>query len=186
MKMFKKLMAVALAGVMALTVLTGCAGTVNKKDAIAYLNDTKALAEYDVKTIEAGDSALAKEALSKVKTYAENHANKYETEVTYATEALRSLSYSSEAYRDVAGIIKAIVPDKTEDAYYLAYAIVPELKSKEMQNQRDYMIAQELEDNIVELNGVDENLGDKAVASIASTKIGDDTFVVVVFVQAKK
>lgn len=182
MKMFKKLMAVALAGVMALTVLTGCAGTVNKKDAIAYLNDTKALAEYDVKTIEAGDSALAKEALSKVKTYAENHANKYETEVTYATEALHSL-YEGD---DVAGIIKAIVPDKTEDAYYLAFAIVPELKSKEMQNQRDYMIAQELEDNIVELNGVDENLGDKAVASIASTKIGDDTFVVVVFVQAKK
>lgn len=182
MKMFKKLMAVALAGVMALTVLTGCAGTVNKKDAIAYLNDTKALAEYDVKTIEAGDSALAKEALSKVKTYADNHANKYETEVKCAANALYSL-YEGD---DVAGIIKAIVPDKTEDAYYLAFAIVPELKSKEMQNQRDYMIAQELEDNIVELNGVDENLGDKAVASIASTKIGDDTFVVVVFVQAKK
>lgn len=182
MKMFKKLMAVALAGVMALTVLTGCAGTVNKKDAIAYLNDTKALAEYDVKTIEAGDSALAKEALSKVKTYADSHANKYETEVAYAENALYSL-YEGD---DVAGIIKAIVPDKTEDAYYLAFAIVPEYKSKEMQNQRDYMIAQELEDNIVELNGVDENLGDKAVASIASTKIGDDTFVVVVFVQAKK
>lgn len=182
MKMFKKLMAVALAGVMALTVLTGCAGAVNKKDAIAYLNDTKALADYGVKTIEAGDSALAKEVLSKVKTYAENHANKHVTEVTYAENALHSL-YEDD---DVAGIIKAIVPDKTEDAYYLAYAIMPELKSKEMQNQRDYMIAQELEDNIVELNGVDENLGDKAVASIASTKIGDDTFVVVVFVQAKK
>lgn len=185
MKMFKKLMAVALAGVMALTVLTGCAGTVNEKDTIAYLNDTKALAKYNVKTIEAGDSALAKEVLSKVKTYADNHANKYETEVSYATDALYSLFYS-EGHHDAAGIIKAIVPDKTEDAYYLAFAIVPEYKSKEMQNQRDYMTAQELEDHIFKLNGVTENLGDKAVASIASTKIGDETFVVVVFVQAKK
>lgn len=185
MKMFKKLMAVALAGVMALTVLTGCAGTVNEKDTIACLNDTKALAEYNVKTIEAGDSALAKEALSKVKTYAESHANKYETEVAYATDALVSLKWHGDNH-DAAGIIKAIVPDKTEDAYYLAFAIVPEYKSKEMQNQRDYMTAQELEDHIVKLNGVTENLGDKAVASIASTKIGDETFVVVVFVQAKK
>ena len=185
MKMFKKLMAVALAGVMALTVLTGCAGTVNEKDTIAYLNDTKALAKYNVKTIEAGDSALAKEVLSKVKTYADNHANKYETEVGYATDALVSLKWHGDDH-DAAGIIKAIVPDKTEDAYYLAFAIVPEYKSKEMQNQRDYMTAQELEDNIVKLNGVTENLGDKAVASIASTKIGDETFVVVVFVQAKK
>ena len=35
MKMFKKLMAVALAGVMALVVLTGCAASVNKKAAQA-------------------------------------------------------------------------------------------------------------------------------------------------------
>ena len=39
MKMFKKLMAVALAGVMALTVLTGCAGTINKKEYVNVMND---------------------------------------------------------------------------------------------------------------------------------------------------
>lgn len=56
MKMFKKLMAVALAGVMALAVLTGCGTSVNEKEVIKIFNDTlktvaaeKALAEKDVK-----------------------------------------------------------------------------------------------------------------------------------------
>ena len=39
MKMFKKLMAVALAGVLALTVLTGCGSSVNRKEFVRYLND---------------------------------------------------------------------------------------------------------------------------------------------------
>lgn len=39
MKLFKKLMAVALAGAMALTVLTGCGGALNKADLIELLND---------------------------------------------------------------------------------------------------------------------------------------------------
>lgn len=40
MKMFKKLMAVALAGVMALAVLTGCGTSVNEKEIIRIFNDT--------------------------------------------------------------------------------------------------------------------------------------------------
>ena len=39
MKLFKRLMAVALAGMMALTVLTGCS-SVNEKEILAILNDT--------------------------------------------------------------------------------------------------------------------------------------------------
>ena len=56
MKMFKKLMAVALAGVMALAVLTGCGTSVNEKEVIKIFNDTlkteaavQALAKKDVK-----------------------------------------------------------------------------------------------------------------------------------------
>ena len=40
MKMFKKLMAIALAGVMALAVLTGCGTSVNEKEIIRIFNDT--------------------------------------------------------------------------------------------------------------------------------------------------
>lgn len=39
MKMFKKLMAVALAGVMAMAVLTGCGSSLNEKEVIAVIND---------------------------------------------------------------------------------------------------------------------------------------------------
>ena len=39
MKMFKKLMAVALAGVMALAVLTGCGSSLNEKELIKQMND---------------------------------------------------------------------------------------------------------------------------------------------------
>ena len=56
MKMFKKLMAVALAGVMALAVLTGCGTSVNEKEIIKIFNDTlkttaaeQAMTEKDVK-----------------------------------------------------------------------------------------------------------------------------------------
>ena len=47
MKMFKKLMAVALAGVMALAVLTGCGTSVNEKEIIKIFNDTGSRAGYD-------------------------------------------------------------------------------------------------------------------------------------------
>lgn len=39
MKMFKKLMAVALAGVMAMAVLTGCGSSLNEEEVIAVIND---------------------------------------------------------------------------------------------------------------------------------------------------
>ena len=43
MKMFKKLMAVALAGVMAMAVLTGCGSSLNEKEVIAVINDAISL-----------------------------------------------------------------------------------------------------------------------------------------------
>lgn len=62
MKLFKRLMAVALAGMMALTVLTGCS-SVNEKEFIAILNDalkTPALAskleDEGIKEFKAADS----------------------------------------------------------------------------------------------------------------------------------
>ena len=50
MKMFKKLMAVALAGVMAMAVLTGCGSSLNEKEVIAVIND--ALKAPSAKVVE--------------------------------------------------------------------------------------------------------------------------------------
>ena len=62
MKLFKRLMAVALAGMMALTVLTGCS-SVNEKEFVAILNDAlktpiaeKYVKEFGIKEFKAADS----------------------------------------------------------------------------------------------------------------------------------
>ena len=64
MKMMKKLMAVALAGVMALTVLTGCS-SVNEKEILAILNDAwkspmleMLSSRYDIKEFKAADAEV--------------------------------------------------------------------------------------------------------------------------------
>ena len=61
MKLFKRLMAVALAGMMALTVLTGCS-SVNEKEFVAILNDAlktpliaKSAGEIGIKEFKAAD-----------------------------------------------------------------------------------------------------------------------------------
>lgn len=68
MKMFKKLMAVALAGVMAMAVLTGCGSSLNEKEVIAVINDAvkatvagvvgKVTGEEKEITFKAADSEL--------------------------------------------------------------------------------------------------------------------------------
>lgn len=78
MKMFKKLMAIALAGVMALAVLTGCGTSVNEKEIIRIFNDTlktmaaeQAMAEKDVKIYSVkADSGMKEKAQSVAKIMA--------------------------------------------------------------------------------------------------------------------
>ena len=64
MKLFKRLMAVALAGVMALTVLTGCS-SVNEKEILAILNDAlktplveSRMPEKEIKEFKAADAEV--------------------------------------------------------------------------------------------------------------------------------
>lgn len=191
MKLFKKLMAVALAGAMALTVLTGCGSVVNERELVATLNDMKALEEvYDaeesgmvetgVKTITSGSSALANQVLNNVKTYLETHPD--------CSYTVRSL-FGNAAYSasDVAEI-RSIVPKDSKDAYYLAFLRVNEYQSEEYKNNKAGYMAQELMyhgactlNHIADRTGT---LGDNAVASVASAEIAGNTYLVVVFVQA--
>lgn len=71
MKLFKKLMAVALAGAMALAVLTGCAATLDKRELIAYLNDTNS----GVTFTDAG-AKQAEALISKIKAAYDNAEDK--------------------------------------------------------------------------------------------------------------
>lgn len=182
MKMFKKLMAVALAGVMALTVLTGCAGTINKKEYVNVLNDLIKVSGKDY-TVEQGSDKLAKEVLAKVEVYAENHnrGERY-TKTAVAYEVLQNLDH-----RDPADI-KAIVPKDAKDQYSLMWTQLNDYESKAFKNNESAAnVIRMAMGNECELNEVDEDkLGTTATASIATQKIGEATFLVIVLVQAAK
>lgn len=182
MKMFKKLMAVALAGVMALTVLTGCAGTINKKEYVNVLNDLIKVSGKDY-TVEQGSDKLAKEVLAKVEVYAESHnrGERY-TKTAVAYEVLQNLNH-----RDPADI-KAIVPKDAKDQYSLMWTQLNDYESKAFKNNESAAnVIRMAMGNECELNEVDEDkLGTTATASIATQKIGEATFLVIVLVQAAK
>lgn len=185
MKMFKKLMAVALAGVMALTVLTGCAGTINKKEYVNVMNDLLKVSGEDY-TVEQGSDKLAKEVLAKVEVYAENHnRGEMRTKTAVAYDVLQDLTY-----RDVddADIIKAIVPDGAKDQYTLMWTQLNDYESKAFKNNESAVnVVKMAMGNSRVLNEIDEDkLGTTATASIATQKIGEATFLVIVLVQAAK
>ena len=185
MKMFKKLMAVALAGVMALTVLTGCAGTINKKEYVNVLNDLIKVSGKDY-TVEQGSDKLAKEVLAKVEVYAENHnRGEMRTKTAVAYDVLQDLTYRGV---DDADIIKAIVPDGAKDQYTLMWTQLNDYESKAFKNNESAVnVIRMAMGNSCELNEVDEDkLSTTATASIATQKIGEATFLVIVLVQAAK
>lgn len=179
MKLFKKLMAVALAGAMVLTLFTGCAASVNKNELLKTLNDAKAYKDYGIETIEAGDSTLAKNAASKAKDFIANHPDSVAEEAFYR-------AWNEED--DVAGI-RSIVPKDTKDAYYLTFERLTKAQSEEYKAQSAAYVALHLEE-LIGLNKLNreqiKQLGDKATASITTQKIGDYEYLVVVLVQAAK
>lgn len=185
MKMFKKLMAVALAGVMALTVLTGCAGTINKKEYVNVMNDLLKVSGKDY-TVEQGSDKLAKEVLAKVEVYAENHnRGEMRTKTAVACEVLRDLTYRN---GDDCADIKAIVPKDAKDQYTLMWTQLNDYESKAFKNNESAAnVIRMAMGNSCELNEIDEDkLGTTATASIATQKIGEATFLVIVLVQAAK
>lgn len=77
MKMFKKLMAIALAGVMALAVLTGCGTSLNEKEIIKQMNDDLKFgaaygSAYDKYKEFKADKEMGAKAVTIAKKVAEN------------------------------------------------------------------------------------------------------------------
>lgn len=188
MKLLKKLLAVTLAGVLALTMLTGCGQSVNEKQLVDALNDLHYLAYADyeetgVKTIVQGDNTLAKQALEKVKSYVSTHPNP-------GPNADYIFMNPYDEWDDMAGISK-IVPENAKDAYYYTYLRLDEFQSKEFSKNKTAFIATNLANrrSAILLNDIDfdpDNFETTATASIATDKIGDYEYLVIIFVQKAK
>ena len=187
MKLLKKLLAVTLAGVLALTMLTGCAQSVNEKELVDALNDLHFLSDYGVDTIEKGDSKQAKQVLTNIKNFIATHPS-------YPYNAQEYLYNYDDYMRDFDAYFDNIVPKETNDAYHIAYLRMDEYQSKEFSKNRTAFIAQLLykSDNCYTLNwrNIDldnpENFETTATASIATDKIGDYEYLVIIFVQKAK
>lgn len=187
MKLLKKLLAAALVGVMALTLLAGCAQSVNEKELVTALNDLHYLSDYGVETIEKGDNKLAKQVLTNINNFIATHPS-------YPYNAQEYLSDYDYYMRDYSTYFDNIVPKDTNDAYHIAYLRMDEYQSKEFSKNRTAFIAQLLykSDNYYTLNwrNIDldnpENFETTATASIATDKIGDYEYLVIIFVQKAK
>lgn len=147
MKMFKKLMAVALAGVMALAVLTGCGTSLNGKELIKQMNDQltvssmtnssyKGFKEFKAdKEMDAKAATIAKKVAEKAKTQAEIDTvlasaemkeivlGKDDTNV-YMISYVKSVSFGSKYYKTNKDMVDLGVIENNATRYYDSTALV--------------------------------------------------------------
>ena len=115
MKLFKRLMAVALAGMMALTVLTGCS-SVNEKEFVAILNDalkTPLVAKYvediGIKEFKAADGDV-------------NHKTAAVAEIVRNAEVKEGEGIDEVLAAKHDDIQKVLVGQKDTNVYFVSYA----------------------------------------------------------------
>lgn len=147
MKMFKKLMAIALAGVMALAVLTGCGSSLNGKELIKQMNDQltytsmvdpsfKNYKEFKAdKEMDAKAATIAKKVAEKAKTQAEIVTvlksddvknilvGKDDTNI-YEVSYVKSVSFGSKYYQTNKDMVDLQVIDENATRYFDSTALV--------------------------------------------------------------
>lgn len=141
MKMFKKLMAIALAGVMALAILTGCGSSLNEKEIIKQMNDQltissmtnssfKGFKEFKAdKEMDAKAETIAKKVAEKAKTQAEIETvlksnemkeivlGKDDTNV-YMISYVKSVSFGSKYYKTNKDMVDLQVIDENATSHF--------------------------------------------------------------------
>jgi len=178
MKMFKKLVAVALAGVMALAVLTGCGTSVNEKEVIKIFNDT-------LKTV-AAEQALAKKdvKIASVKADSDMKAKAQSVAKIMATD--EKTTWKDQFKEKYSEVQKAVVGDDTTNEYMVG--IAPKVKyDSKLYNTLDSGIdALSIIVNSVTFNSVKENTkyeeidGAVSLIGFADTTINGTTYTVAV------
>lgn len=147
MKMFKKLMAIALAGVMALAVLTGCGSSLNEKEIIKQMNDQltissmtnssyKGFKEFKAdKEMDAKAETIAKKVAEKAKTQAEIETVLKSDEVkgivlgkddtnVYNVSYVKSVSFGSKYYKTNKDSVDLGVIGRNGTSHYDSTALV--------------------------------------------------------------
>ena len=188
MKMFKKLMAIALAGVMALAVLTGCGSSLNEREIINILNDAakspmakSAMADAGVTkdiTFKAADSELNGKAKAVAGIVEENIGEKDTIESIFRNKKV--------------AITKALIGEDQSDKnqYIVSYATKVKYDSKFMNTMKDALDIVEVFSNMdkgVSACGMTEfeTTGDAWVA-FKDVNVNGNTYTIVVMKMATK
>lgn len=171
MKLFKKLMAVALAGAMALAVLTGCAATLDKRELIAYLNDTN----QGVTFTDAG-AKQAEALISMIKAAYDNAEDKAAfdpMDALFAANSGDEYQSKSDAARSAVGV-KADDPDRCE----VRIGKMKELKGQFNKEYADVKLFESAKSKILALGT--GPYSDHGTISISYVTLGDTEYFVAV------
>ena len=179
MKLFKRLMAVALAGMMALTVLTGCS-SVNEKEFVAILNDalktplaTKYVEVFGIKEFKAADSDVN----HKTAAVAEIVRNAKVNEGEGIDEVLKA------KHEDLQ---KVLVGQKDTNVYFVSYATKVTYGSKLFQTFDDGLDVVEVIKNMKDNIFADESMGERgpkdatALVGFTDVNVNGKTYTLVV------
>ena len=183
MKMFKKLMAVALAGVLALTVLTGCGSSVDRKEFVRYLNDNSKflLGSGVIELSDAGKEqadkviALVQEAYNK--TADDKKADFDPMEALKNEPKVSGLSKLNPYYESVE---KALGLTKDTKDTYLFNVVTVDKNTSEY--NKKYATSQLAQKAIADLEMLvrGDGSGNKGTVSFDTVTLGDTEYLVVV------
>lgn len=186
MKLFKKLMAVALAGALALTVLTGCGSVINERELFNIMQDM-ASESGEGTTFEQGDGSLARKVFYKLDAFAKDHTYAMEEREMDFDDVIGSANGNYEDAYDYAGL-RSIIPEGSKDVYLVNCAEVPEYKNSLLNDVKNMSLVSELLNGGTQINPnvADDVNEDKATVHLYSGKIGEKGYVVSVIVFAAK
>ena len=165
MKLFKRLLAVALAGMMALTVLTGCS-SVNEKEFVAILNDalkTPLAASYvariGIKEFKAADSDV-------------NHKTAAVADIVRNAEVKEGEGIDEVLEAKRADIKKVLVGENDTNMYFVSYATKVTYDSKLFQTFDDGLDVVEVFKNMERNMFANEELMDGREMKDATVLVG--------------
>lgn len=171
MKRLRKLLGILLTGVMALTLLAGCAGTasLNEKEILATIKDYGKLSGYV--DIETDTTNYAKKAADAIKTY-------YSDPEKDQTISVEKLVASADHYsEDVAEIAAAVIPEGSTDSFHLNCIAAEPYMVPSLKAQQNMLIAQSLLFSRSSQLSSPGRSGDKVFLSLCTETFNGKTYI---------
>lgn len=171
MKRLRKLLGILLTGVMALTLLAGCAGTasLNEKEILATIKDYYKVSGYG--DIETDTTNYAKKAADAIKTY---YSDPEKDQTLSVEELVASADHYSE---DVAKIAPAVIPKGSTDSFYLNCIVAEPYMVPSLKAQQNMLIAQSLLFSSSSQLSSPGRSGDKVFLSLCTETFNGKTYI---------